>query len=500
MFLTGGARDLPERQQTIRNTIDWSYQLLDDAEKALFARLGVFVGGCTIEAAEAVLRTEVRGLSEGTIDSVLSSQPSVLDTLAALVDKSLLRQEEGVDGEPRFTMLETMRAYALERLEASGEAETMRRRHTAYYLGFAEAAESQLYDPEQPRWLDRLEAERDNFRTVLIWSQTNGDDVTGLRLAATLVILRGHRAYYSEVRAWLERFLAGSSNATTAVRAKALQRLGELLFRQNGATAAHAIWCESLTLFRALDDQSGIAEILNLLGWSLFHQGDLVSARTYFTDSLAYFRSLENQRGVAWALNGLAATILDPVEAQARIEESLRLSRAVGDMSTIASVLNSLGDNARERGDIVQAMACFEESLAIYRKLDSHGGITMVLTNLGYVAYHQHDRQAMVARFVEGLSLSNKVGEKMSIAISLGGLGGAASLEGQFERAALLFGASDALLDTIGEVRDVTDGADHNHMVATARAQLDEASFAAAWAAGRALTLDEAIAEALRDS
>src|SRR5262249_22455091 len=174
-LLTGGARDAPARQQTMRATIDWSYHLLDEGEQRLFARLGVFVGGCTLEAAEAVSRTEGRGLSEESAVSVLSPQSSVLDGLAALVDKSLLKQIEAPNGEPRFTMLETLREYALERLAARGEEAALRARHAAYYLELAETAQPNLDTAEQAVWLERLEAEHDNLRAALTWSLEASD-------------------------------------------------------------------------------------------------------------------------------------------------------------------------------------------------------------------------------------------------------------------------------------------------------------------------------------
>jgi predicted ATPase/class 3 adenylate cyclase len=216
-FLTGGARDLPERQQTIRNTIDWSYQLLDDAEKTLFARLGVFVGGCTIEAAEAVC-------------SAAGDLPiDVMEGIAALMDKSLLRQEEGVDDEPRFVMLETIREYALERLEQSGEAEAVRRRHTEYYLALAEAAEPWLYShAESPSWLDRLEEEYDNLRAALGWAIERREANLALRFGAALGWFWWLRDDYREGLSWLDAALAQSSADLTPARAYALFHASQL--------------------------------------------------------------------------------------------------------------------------------------------------------------------------------------------------------------------------------------------------------------------------------
>jgi predicted ATPase len=214
-FLTGGARDLPARQQTIRNTIDWSYHLLEAGEQRLFARLGVFVGGCRLEAAEAVCKTN------GDLPM------EIVDGITALVEKSLLRQTEDPDGEPRFTMLETIREYALERLEASGEVEVLRRQHATYCLVLAETAEPELHRAEQLRWLQRLEQELDNLRAALAWSQTSAAGVeTGLRLAGALGPFWQMRSHQIEGRTWLLSILAHPMAKPTAARAKALNWAG----------------------------------------------------------------------------------------------------------------------------------------------------------------------------------------------------------------------------------------------------------------------------------
>src|SRR5262249_49202179 len=212
-LLTGGTRDLPERQQTLRNTIDWSYALLDTGLQTLFTRLAVFVGGCSLEAATAVCaesRVENEELKTAANDrALLDAQFSMLNLIGSLVDQSLLQQTLGSDGEPRFVLLETIREYALERLELSGEAEPVPRRHALHYLSQAEAAEPRLLGAEQTVWLQRLEIDHDNLRAALAWCQTPAGDVeVGLRLAGALWRFWDARSYLSEGRHWLEQMLA----------------------------------------------------------------------------------------------------------------------------------------------------------------------------------------------------------------------------------------------------------------------------------------------------
>jgi predicted ATPase/DNA-binding XRE family transcriptional regulator len=272
-LLTGGGRDLPTRQQTLRGAIDWSYQLLEASEQTVFMRLAVFVGGCTLEAAEAVaseLRSENEELRNHLRDdSLFNSQFSVLNSIEALLDHSLLQYAEAVDGEARFTMLETIREYALERLEASGEEDMLRRQHAAYYLALAEGAEPQIQGAEQATWLDRLERDHDNLRAALSWALAAGATEIGLRLAAALGEFWWPLGHVSEGRRWLAAALAGSGPATAAARAKALYRAGELAYGQGDYGVATTRLEESLTLYRDLGDKWGTACALRGLGNAL---------------------------------------------------------------------------------------------------------------------------------------------------------------------------------------------------------------------------------------
>jgi predicted ATPase/class 3 adenylate cyclase len=501
-LLTGGARDLPARQQTIRNTIDWSYHLLDAGEQTLFARLGVFVGGCTIEAAETVceLRIENEELRKSASDqTILNSQFSILNLIAALVDKSLLKQVEGIDGEPRFIMLETIREYALERLTTSGEAEALRRQHAEYCLELAEMAEPKIHSPEQQTLVDRLEMEHDNLRAALAWSQQATDVEVGPRLAGALHWFWFLRGYYNEGRTWLENALARSSRAALAVRAKALRGAGRMA-QVDDLAKAHALYEESLKLLRKLGDKHGSADLLNDLAWIAYYQGDATTRLARSRESLELYRQLDDRWGIASALLNFVLAEGDHSnyeQAQKHLEESLALFRQFGDIRGIGGALVGWGSLARVRGDDEQAIALFEESLALFRQLGDKEGILSQLANLGYMAYRRDDSARMAACFREGLLLSEEIGDKGNIAMHLGGLAGAIGLAGRPELAGRLFGAADALLDAIGQTRDWIDSSDYDRIVATVRTHLSEGAFAMAWEAGRGLTLEQAIEEAL---
>jgi predicted ATPase len=484
-LLTGGARDLPARQQTIRNTSDWSYDLLGEGEKLLFVRLGVFVGGCALDVAEAVCNA----------DSTLPIE--LLDGLATLVDQSLLRQIEGLDGEPRFTMLETIREYALERLEHSGEAGAIRRAHANYFLALAEMAEPHLFRAEQLAWLERLELEHDNLRAALAWSQQAPDVEVGLRLAGALDWFWSLQGYSREGGRWLEHALARSGGASEAVRAKALCGAGSLAQNNSDMASARACLAESLTLYRSLGDRRGIARTLGLLSWQAYIQGEQAAMRAYLAECELLYRALDDTWGIAYSLLCKSLETSHQVEAQALLEESLALFHRVGDRWGIGATRNNLGVAAFVRGDYEQAQRYMEEGLEWGPEFGDRASIGGTYANLGYVAHAQGDLAKMTACFAESLRIGWEFADRSGIADSLGGMGGAVGLVGQPLRAARLLGASDALFEAIGQVREPAFAAAYERFVADVRAQLDDTTFAAAYAAGRALPLEQAIGEAL---
>jgi predicted ATPase/transcriptional regulator with XRE-family HTH domain len=496
-LLTGGARDLPHRQKTLRDTIDWSYNLLDVGEQMLFRRLSVFVGGCSLEAVAAV---------SSATQSVSGDLPiDALDGLTALVDKSLVRQEMGTDGAPRFVMLETIREYALERLVASGEEAAVRQRHALYYLTLAERAEPLLQGAEQVAWLHRLEAEYDNLRAVLEWSQVTVNNAgMGLRLAGALWLFWWQfGGQLSEGREQLTRMLAhAEATAPTEAHARALFGVGLLAGTQGDFALARARLTESDTLSRTIGYQQGVAYARFGLGFVAWLQGEYATQRALHAESLTLFRELGEPWSIGLALRALgnAELYLDNYErAVTLLEESLQLFRALGDQVMYGSVLQERGYAVRLQGDNAQAAASYAESLALFQDLGNMWGIAAVQLSLGYLALAQGDAPRAAAYFAESLARYRELGHQEGISVCLAGSAGAMECMGQGVRAARLFGAAEGLRARIGALGQPIERATHEESVASVRAQLDQQTFAAAWAAGRALSMEQAIADVLDD-
>jgi hypothetical protein len=536
-FLIGGARDLPERQQTIRNTIDWSYQLLDEGEQTLFARLGVFVGGCTLEAAEAVaseLRIENEELKNDR-SAILNSQCSILNSIEVLVDQSLLRQAEGLDGEPRFTMLETIREYALERLQASGEADTIHTQHAAYYLMLAERAASHLQGANQVEWLNKLEIEHDNLRATLDWYERKADDgVDELQLAGALGAFWLIRGYISEGRMWLGRALARSELLVSATRAYVLNlagvfhddmAIGQALLKESLSigrkvgdkrsiawalrnlanmatdTAVTEPWrMESLALFRELGDAWGICWVLTDLAAMESQHESYVQAAVYSDECLALARNVRDPWLIGEALSnaGLLAWMRgDYPLANDLLAQSLALAQKFTNRTGIAGALFMVGHVARAQGDEAHAAAAYAECLTLARDMGDPELIASVLHNLAYVALHKGDTIQATAYLWESLAICRATNNEKQMAWGLVTLGGVEVATGQLERAAKLLAVAEAHFAAFNQWVSATEQAEHDGYIAAARAQLGEEAFAAAWAAGRAMSLEQAIEEAL---
>ncbi len=455
-LLSGGARDLPDRQRTLRNTIDWSYGLLAPEDQMLFRCLSVFSGGWTLEAAEAVFRSvDTPGFFRG---------PDILEGLGALVDKNLVQQREGDDGEPRFTMLQTIRAYAHEQLDASGDADLLHRVHAEYYLELAERAEPHLTRRDQAEWLHRLEREHGNLRAALAWACDGGDTAIGLRLAGALWRFWYTHGYLCEGRDWLERLLnrsrADESKAGTLLRAKALVGAATLASTQDDLECAVMLGEESLALSRTLGDSASIADALNAMGFMALHRGEVERAVVLF-------------------------------------EESLKRSRELGDPWAEAKVLSSLGQCAYFLADYTRAQTLFEECLALLRQVGSRSHIATNQLYLGHVARRQGATARAAAHYREALALSRDLGDKLRIARGLEALGTLAADEQQPERAARLLGAASELRESLGASLHPLERPSVDSAIAVLHQQLGEAACAAAWNAGRALSLHDAVAEAL---
>ena len=492
-LLTGGSRNILPRQQTLRALIDWSYDLLTEAEKTLLRRLSVFAGGWTLAAAEAVCAgNPVEGFE-------------VLDLLMGLVDKSLVMYEEqAAGGGDRYRLLETIRQYAGDRLQESGEAEAVQERAASWFLGWAEEAAPKLTGNEQAWWLDRLERDHDNLRASLGWYEQAVSGVEGnLRLAGTLSRFWWVRGYYSEGRQWLGQALARTADGElSAPRTKALDGAGLLALGQGDYATGRALFEESLTIGRQLGHQGDITDALNGLGDVAGLQGDYARARTLFEESLTIRRQLGHQQGIAASLNKLGGVALGQgsfAEARVLYEESLIIRRQLGHQGGIAMSLNNLGSVALYQGDFAEARVLYEESLSIDRQLGHQRGIAMSLNNLGNVARLQGDYAGARALLKESLIIDQQLEDQESITYHLGTLAEVAQGQNQLASAARLWGAAGALRDALGIPLRPADQEDIARWLGSVRAALGEEGFAAAEAEGRAMTWEQAVEYALSD-
>lgn len=413
-LLTGGARDLPVRQQTLRSTLNWSYELLDAEQKALFARLAVFVGGGTLDTLEEVCQDQ----PGATID--------LLARLAALVDASLLQQEPS--DQPRFVMLETIHEYAWEQLTQSGELELMQRRHAEHYMRLAESSAA-LAVPDQPHWLSRLEREHDNLRAALEWARAQHESELLLRLASALWNFWHTHGHQREGRQWLVAALAQSEQLSSALRAKALYGLGWLARDQGDYARAATYHRESLALFRQLNDPHGIADALRGVGDLALSQGDFAQAQALFEESLALSRPGASSEDRAWSLHHLGRVALEQgaySQARALIAESLALFRTFNVQTGLAWSLHNLGRVALEQQIHSEAQTLIAESLELFRELGDKIGSAWSLLNLGRVALEQSAYVQAIALLEHGLALFYELSEKEGLAWSHYSLGRAA--------------------------------------------------------------------------
>ena len=471
-LLTGGARDAPARHRTLRGAIAWSHDLLAPDEQALFRRLGVFVGGCTAEAAQAVCAdggsgvTGGRGATGGVHRPPRGPWRHALDGLASLVDQSLLQPAGAAGGAPRFAMLETLREYALERLVRSGEAAATRRRHAAFCLALAEQAAPALRGPEQVTWLARLEAEHDNLRAALRWKVERaraGDAAAaaqGRRLGAALWpfwLLRGH---LGEGRAWLAALLALPG---PPVGPPARPRAGLLLGAEQlapptaDAAAARRLVAsleESLALCRAAGDGSGAARALLALSGRTLGLGDPAAALASAQESLALCRAADDRWGTARALGQVGARLAargDRAAGRARCEEGLALMRRVGDRHGLARALGGVADILQAQGDYAAARPLLEESAARLRELGHRADLALVLTRLAVLAVVRGDPAARRALVAQSLAAARELGDPFTLAEALLRLGHSARGAGDYAAARRFAEESLALCAELGD-------------------------------------------------
>jgi predicted ATPase len=490
-FLTGGSG---EQRETLRDAIEWSYNLLDAGGRSLFARLGVFVGGASLETAEAVAGQPL-GLEFG----------EVLDGVASLVDNGLVRQVEGADGEPRFRMLETIREYALERLAETGDLDDARNRHLNRYAQLAETAEPELTRAGQAAWLERLTEENDNIRAALAWSFESGQVELGLRLAGALVRFWSIRGLMTEGRRWLTEALAAAMGVQPAVLAKAYFAAGFAALGQGDYPQAMPFFEESLELAREAGESRLEAQALQQIGWLVMTRGAYEEAhkeraRELAEQALELARQIGDKLVQSGALNILAEITAeegDDAAANALYEQSLALRRELGDKRLIANSVLTLGRAELTRGDHVRASVLLLEGCALARELDDTWSVSLALINLGRVALRNGDFAEATRDFANSLKLAKERGDKRVAAECLQGLGAVATVKGDGAQAARLFGAAEALLEAIGATPTAIEVALGEEFVPQARAALGAERFEAEWAAGRSEAPEATIEAAL---
>jgi predicted ATPase len=488
-LLTGGAKDLPMRQRTLRAIMDRSYDLLSPAEQTLFRRLSVFVGGCTLEGVEAVCNTKQ------------DLQIDVLDGMGSLVNNSLVRQVEQSAGEPRFALLDTVREYGLERLGASGEESGIRKAHAAYCLVLAEECAAQAADPASTEWLSLLEVEHNNCRAALDWLTRSGNAEWGLRLGAALFQFWETREHLTEGRGRLEKLLKLSRTAeTSSSRARALFAAGVLASEQRDHRAAHALMEESLQISRELNDTRGVGIALNALAANSRDEGEIATARSLFEESLAIWRGLDDRAMVARGLSNVASAVKsqrDFAVARALHEESRVIFEELGDSTCIAWSLNYQGDVAQEQGEISVARELYEQSLKIFRKLGDKWGVAGCLMDLGNLARDEGDEKKSRLHYAESMKLFQELGQKRGMARLLDCLACFAALQSQPERALRLAGSAAAMRRVLGVPLSTAEQTRLEKTLDPARQSISPAKAAAAWMDGWTMATDKAIQEAL---
>ncbi len=447
-LLTEGSRTALPRHQTLRATMDWSYDLLTEPEQGMLCRAAVFAGGFTLEAAEDVCGGDVVETSE------------VLNLLLRLVDRSMVVAGDR-GNQSLYRLLETVRQYAWDKLAEAGTADEMRRRHLTWYLGLAEQADAKLRGPEQQVWLNRLETEHDNLRAALEWSKTDPSDAEkGVRLATALYWFWIFHGHWSEGRRWLEAIVSPAGEAPSQVPAKALRCAAMLAWQHGDYERATVLGRQGLTLSRESGDEESLVYFRYVLGHVAVHRGDYGQAATLFEDNVDLCRKLNDEWHLGFALCNLQFV-------------------------------------ARDQGDYERAAALNIEGLALLRKAGDKHHTAWAVRNLGIVALRMGDHKQAAAFCRESLTLSREIGGIWQVEQGLMGIAGAAALRRQYEQAARLFAAAEALRTFLGRHRSIADQADFDKRVASTRAGLEDTAFAAAWTRGTTMTLEEAVEAAL---
>ena len=485
-LLTGGARDLPSRQQTLHNTLEWSHGLLNEEEKKLFARLSVFVGGFSIEAAEAVCNLE--------------SSLDILEGVSALVDHSLVRREETPGGELRFGMLESIRAYALESLTARGEKDALQGRHAAY---FAEVVIHQMgleiYTGKALFWLNWLEREHDNIRATLAWCLTSEQGIemgAGLILAVFWFWYR--RGYAIEGRMWTDRFLASPVLQTPSpLRVSVLSASGMLSLWRGEQETAQARLKESLEIEYRVEDDLILAMLLMANGVVYINMGSDVDARPLLEQARMMFQQLDLAPLFAITtvhLGNVELGLGSPELARVHHEEALEIARSIDEEWLLTFALNNLGEVARVQGHYDLARKYYEECITLLTATGDQGDLARFVHNLGYIAQHEGDYATAESKFRESLAMFRRLGNRRGMAECMAGLAGLRARQGDVQWGAIMLHAAESVLRATGGDWWPADRVEVDANQEILRAALTETELAAAQTKGQAMTLEQALA------
>lgn len=482
--------ELVPRHQTLHNAISWSYQILDPEEQALFAQLGVFVGGCTLEAVEAVCTWRSK------------SGVSTLEQLAWLVDKSMLQHEMREDGEPRFMLLEILRAYALEQLEAGSQIEAARQRHMVYYRDLVQAIEPGPKEPDLPSWMKRLEEEHDNLRAALQWALENDDSGSALAIAGAVWRFWQIHGHVEEGSAWMKAVLKGSQGERSLARAKALWGAGWLSMVMGTLEQSLEYFEEGTAIARLLEDKRYLGLALHGVGAVARGLGDFERALVAFEESLPLFQALGNVEDIAWTFEHLGATIIergDFSQAVSYLSQGLALFRELGQRWPCAEALTFLGHASLQQGDYELAEQRYEEALAIYEELEDRLNIVTMRSYIGATFFGRGEHERAIGIYKETLVQARDMKDYWGLAWGVERLAEAAEKLGQPERAACLWGAADALRKVSGVLWQPGFRSNYTEKrFAALITLLGDEKWSRLWAEGQSLSLDEAVACALK--
>ena len=487
-LLRGGPRDLPERQQTLRRTFDWSYDLLSESQRRLFRHLCVFVGGCSLEAVRRVCYPEN------------DDESMVLDDLSSLVDNSLLRHVSVFEDEPRFEMLDTIREYGRRLLADGGELADLQRRHALYFLELAERAEPGLAGKRQAVWLDRLEPEFANVQAVLDWALEWGEIELAVRLGSALWWFMWLRGHFTEMRWRLDQALARRSLLPASLQANLMIARGAIASVNGEHERAMALFQEALGVERERLGVRQVTQVLRSMAIALSRQGEYQRATELLDECLALSREMESPTEVTAALRGLAKMALhvrDYERAERLYDEALDLSRAHADRNGVVWALHGLGEVARHRGDFDGAATLLKEGLRICREIDSKPGTAYLGLASAHVARYQGDLGEARRRYQEALRLLYELGNRRRVAICLFGLAALDVRENAFERALVLMGAVDPMSETGGIQLAPVDQAEYERAVVAIRSRMEDAEIERLRQTGREMDLERVLELAL---